>query len=376
MRDLVIAAGALKGSLSASAAAAAIERGLRRSGVTARIHRLPIADGGDGTLDAFIVGGERREARTVLDPLGRSIVAEFGLLDDGTAVIEMAGASGLALLAEDELDALRASTYGTGQLMRAALDAGARRMIVGMGGSATTDGGAGCLMALGVRLLDERGKAIPLGGGGLQALARIDSSGLDARWRDVELIIATDVDNPALGERGAAAVFAPQKGASPEQVERLETNLAHYFGLVEAALDVDVRTRPGGGAAGAFAAGLMAFIGGRIQSGIDLLLDRRRFDDLLKDAGLVITSEGRLDSQTLGGKAPVGVARRAAAHGVPTVALVGGLNGDDADFHAAGLWAALPIVTAPMLLHEAIADADRLVEAAALRLGYLLQIKL
>ncbi len=376
MRAIVIAAGALKGSLSASAAANAIERGLRRSGVAARMQALPIADGGDGTLEAFLAGGGRRKARTVLDPLGRSMVAEFGLLDDGTAVIEMARASGLALLAADELDAMRASTYGTGQLMQAALDAGARRMIVGMGGSATTDGGAGCLMALGVRLLDERGKAIPLGGGGLQALARIDPSGLDARWREVDLIIATDVDNPALGARGAAAVFAPQKGASPMQIERLEANLAHYFDLVETAFGVDVRSRPGGGAAGAFAAGLMACLGGRIQSGIDLLLDHRRFDDLLMDAGLVITSEGRLDSQTLGGKAPAGVARRAAARGVPTVVLVGGLRGDDADFHAAGLWAALPIVTAPMLLHEAIADADRLVEAAALRLGYLLQVRL
>jgi glycerate kinase len=376
MRDIVIAAGALKGSLSAGAAAAAVERGLRQSGIAARLHRLLIADGGDGTLEAFTAAGGRREARLVFDPLGRLRTAEFGLLDDGTAVIEMAQASGLALLAEDELDAVRASTYGTGQLMKAALEAGARRMIIGMGGSASTDGGAGCLMALGVKLLDKRGRMIPLGGGGLRALAQVDASGLDARWREVELIIATDVDNPAVGERGAAAVFAPQKGASPEQIKRLAANLEHFFDVVETALGVEVRTQPGGGAAGAFAAGLMAFLGGRIRSGIDLLLDHRGFDDLLTDAGLVITSEGRLDAQTLGGKAPVGVARRAAARGVPTVALVGGLSGDDADFHAAGVWAALPIVTAPMLLHEALADAERLLEAAALRLGYILQIKL
>jgi glycerate kinase len=374
---IIIAAGALKHSLSATAAADAIARGLRRSGLVAELVLLPIADGGNGTLDAFIAGnteGDRR-AMLVADPLGRPVEAAFGRVGD-TAVIEMALASGLELLRDDELDPLRASAYGTGQLMLAALESGAWRMIVGMGGSATVDGGAGCLQALGVRLLDAEGKEIPagVGGGSLHLIQRIDASGLDPRWRDVEMIIASDVDNPTLGEEGAAAVFGPQKGASPEQVEVLEANLTHFFTLIHEQLGVDVRDTSGGGAAGAFSAGLMAFLGGRIESGIDLILDLRGFDEQLVNADLVITSEGRMDAQTIHGKGPIGVAQRARQHGVPTVALVGGLEVDETLLHEAGLWAALPIVNAPMPLEKALANADALVEAAALRLGYLLQM--
>ena len=259
--------------------------------------------------------------------------------------------------------------------MQAALDAGAKRVIVGMGGSATVDGGAGCLQALGVRLLDADGQDVPAGGGNLHRIARIDTDRLDPRWREVELIFASDVDNPALGDQGAAAVFAPQKGASPADVVTLEANLRHFFTLVADQLGVDVRATPGGGAAGAFSAGLMAFLGGRIESGIDLILDLRGFDALLGDADLVITSEGRMDAQTIHGKGPLGVARRAQKLGVLTVALVGGLEVDDALLHEAGLWAALPIMSSPMALETALAQADALVERAALRLGYLLQIK-
>lgn len=375
---IVIAAGALKNSLSATDTANAIARGLRRSGLAAGLVLLPIADGGNGTLDAFLAGNGTGERLTVLvaDPLGRLIQAMFGRTGE-TALIEMALASGLELLRDDELDPLRASTYGTGQLMLEALAGGARRMIVGMGGSATVDGGAGCLQALGVRLLDAEGRELPagIGGGSLHLIRTIDASGLDARWRDVELIIATDVDNPTLGEQGAAAVFGPQKGATPEQVQTLEANLTHFFTLVAEQLGVDVRETAGGGAAGAFSAGLMAFLGGRIESGIDLILDLRGFDDQLASADLVITSEGRMDGQTVHGKGPIGVARRAQAQGVPTVALVGGLDVDETLLHEAGLWAALPIVNAPMPLEQALANADALVEAAALRLGYLLQLK-
>lgn len=370
---IVIAAGAFKHSLSASAAANAIARGLRRSGLNADLTLLPIADGGNGTLDAFLAGGGERVPLIVDDPLGRSVESAFAR-SGATALIEMALASGLELVRPDELDPLAATTYGTGQLMQAALDGGASHIIVGMGGSATVDGGAGCLQALGVRLLDGEGREVPPGGGSLHRIRSIDASGLDPRWRSTEIIIASDVDNPTLGEKGAAAVFAPQKGASPEQVAILEENLRHFFTLVAEQLGIDVRHAPGGGAAGAFSAGLMAFLGGRIQSGIDLILDLSGFDHLLDDADLVITSEGRMDEQTVHGKGPIGVARRARERDVPTVALVGGLQADDALLHEAGLWAALPIVNAPMPLEQALAEAERLVESAALRLGYLLQL--
>ncbi|MCC6802533.1 MAG: glycerate kinase [Anaerolineae bacterium] len=372
---IIIAAGALKHSLSAAAAAQAVARGLHRSGLDVDLVLLPIADGGNGTLDAFLTGGGERVSVTVADPLGRPVEAAFGLRDD-TAVIEMALASGLELLAAHELDPMRATTFGTGQLMRAALDAGARRIIVGIGGSATVDGGAGCMAALGVRLLDADGRDVPPGGGSLHLIRRIDTTALDPRWREVEVVIASDVDNPTLGEHGAAAVFGPQKGATPPQVDALESNLRHFFTLVAEQVGIDVRMAVGGGAAGALGAGLMAFVGGRMESGIDLILDLRGFDVYLDDAALVITSEGRMDAQTVHGKGPIGVARRAAARGVPTVALVGGLIADDALLHDAGLWAVLPILNEPLALDAALARAETLVEQAALRLGYLLQLRM
>jgi glycerate 2-kinase len=313
---IVITSGAFKHSLSAAAAAQAIARGLRRSGLAAELVLMPIADGGNGTLDAFLTESGQRIPVPVRDPFGRPVEAAFGLLGD-TAVIEMALASGLELLHPGEFDPLRASTYGTGQLLQAALDVGSRRVIVGMGGSATVDGGAGCLQALGLRLLDESGHNVPPGGGSLHLIRRIDTAGLDPRWRDTEVIIASDVDNPTLGDQGAAAIFAPQKGASPDQVELLEANLRHFFTLTAEQVSVDVRESPGGGAAGALSAGLMAFLGGRIESGIDLILNFRGFDQELAQADLVITSEGRLDAQTVHGKGPIGVARRARERGVP-----------------------------------------------------------
>jgi glycerate kinase len=372
---IIVAPGAFKHSLTAARAAESIARGLDRSGLGADVHMQPIADGGNGTLDAFLAAGGTRHVLQIDDPLGRKVPAEWGMLPDGrTAVIEMALASGLELLRPDELDPMRASTYGTGQLMQAALAAGATRIIVGMGGSATVDGGTGCVSALGVRLLDADGSEVRRGGGGLTAIHRIDASGLDPRWRDIKVVIASDVENPTLGDEGAAAVFGPQKGASPADVEALERGLRHFFTLVHEQLGVDVRDAIGGGAAGALSAGLMAFTGGRIESGIDLLLAHTGFEALLADAALVVTGEGRMDEQTVYGKGPIGVARLARAHGVPSVALVGGLEVDAAVLREAGLDVALPIVTGPMTLDEAIARAEDLLEAAALRLGYLLQI--
>lgn len=375
MKNIIIAPGAFKHSLTAEQAAEAIERGLVRSGLEAELTHLPIADGGNGTLDAFLGSGGQRIPLVVDDPIGKPVEAAFGLLPDGkTAVIEMALASGLELLNNWQLNPLQTSTYGTGQLMQAALNTGAERIIIGMGGSATVDGGAGCLQALGVGLYDAYGQQVPRGGGALDQIFIVDPQGLDKRWRDVEVLIAADVDNPALGEQGAAAVFGPQKGANAQQVARLEANLHHFFTLVNDQLGRDVRSVPGGGAAGAFSAGLMAFLNARIESGIELMLHHSGFGEKLKSADLVITGEGRMDAQTTHGKGPVGVAKLAKVYKVPTVALVGGLTVDDADLHAAGIQAVLPIVTQPMTLDDALENAAQLVEQAALRLGYLLQI--
>lgn len=372
---IIVAPGAFKNSLTAGDAAAAIARGLEQSGLDADLTMAPIADGGNGTLDAMLArGGERRSMR-VSGPLGAPLEAEWGLLPDGeTAVVEMALASGMELLAPEEPDPLRASTFGTGQLLAAALEAGARRIILGLGGSATVDGGAGCLQALGLQLLDARGQAIGPGGAQLGRVARVDAGGLDPRWRETSLLLASDVDNPALGEQGAAAVFGPQKGADARQVALLEAQLARFFAVVREQTGRDVRQTPGGGAAGAFAAGMMAFLDAELQPGIDLVLAHSGFAQALQGAALVVTGEGQMDEQTIHGKGPIGVARMALTEGVPTVALVGGLAAHDADLRHAGMQAVLPIVPRPMALDEALADAADLLERAALRLGYLLQI--
>ncbi len=371
--NILIAPGAFKHSLSAQTAAAAITRGLAQALPDAHLTQLPIADGGNGTLDAWLAQGGRRYTIPVHDPLMRPIKAQYGILPDGTtAIIEMALASGLELITDEERNPLIASTYGTGELLQAALARGARRFIIGMGGSATVDGGSGALRALGIRLLDTDGNEVAHGGGGLANIATVDASGLDPSWKGCEIIIASDVENLALGETGAAAIFGPQKGATPEQVLILEDNLRHFFGLIAEQHGVDVREIVGGGAAGALSAGLLAFLGGRIESGIDLLLAENHFVERLAETDLVITGEGQMDEQTVYGKGPIGVARLAKEHGVPTIALVGGLNVHDTVLHEAGIQAAFSIVDKPMSLEEALTNAEDLLERAALRLGWVL----
>lgn len=373
---ILIAPGAFKNSLSAIQTANAIHDGLQQSGLSATYHKLPIADGGNGTLDAFLAnGGKRLTVDDILDPLMRPIKADYGLINDGhTAVIEMATASGLELLTDDELNPMKTSTFGTGQLMQHALEQGAQEFIVGLGGSATVDGGMGCLRALGLQLRDRDGNDIAHGGAGLADIATVDTTHLDERWQHVNIIIASDVENPTLGEKGAARVFGPQKGADPDMVEVLETNLTHYFTVIAEQTGHDVRNIQGGGAAGAFAAGLMAFLNCKIVSGIDLVLEYNHFVDHLADANLVITGEGQMDSQTIDGKGPIGVARLALEHNVPTIALVGGLDVDDTILHEAGIQAVFPVVDQPMPLETALSRAEELVRRTALRLGYTLQL--
>lgn len=372
---ILLATGAFKHSLTAAAACEAIARGLRASSLNLPVIEFPIADGGNDTLDAFLRHGGERTSVNVRGPLGYPVESAFGILPDGrTAIIEMALASGLELI--EKPDALVATTYGTGELVRAALDYGAHRIIIGLGGSATTDGGAGCLQALGLRLLNASGAEISFGGGGLIQLATIDTSQLDHRLRETEIIVAADVENPAIGLNGAAAVFGSQKGASPADIEQLDKALSHWLTLTHDITGLDVRHTPGGGAAGALAAGLIAYTNAQIRSGVDLLLDYANFDSALADAMLVITGEGKLDSQSLSGKGPIGVARRAQARGIPVIALAGTVDADMDALRAAGINAAWPMVDHIMSLDEALNSGALLLERAAFRLGCTLAIRL
>jgi len=355
---IVIAPDSFKGSLSALQAARAIARGLRRVLPAAHYQLVPVADGGEGTVDALLAAvGGRRITTTVCGPLGEPVAAHWGLLREGMAVIEMAAASGLTLVSPTCRRPLGASTFGTGELISAALDRGVRQILLGIGGSASTDGGAGMAQALGVRLLDARGRPLRpgIGGGALQRVARIDGAGLDPRLATVELLVACDVNNPLVGPRGAAAVYGPQKGATPADVQVLDANLRHFGRLAGAFCGQPLLRRPGGGAAGGLGAGLLAFAG----------LERA-----LAGADLVITGEGRLDSQTRFGKTPASVAALAARYGVPVLGLAGSLS-DDANVNFKHGFAALAAsVARPTSEAEAMRDAGRQLSRAAERLGH------
>jgi glycerate kinase len=372
---ILVAPNALKGSVSAMEAAQRIALGLKKSGLNADVDIMPIADGGDDTMDVLVAaGGEVREVE-VLDPLGRPITAQFGFLGDGrTAIVEMARASGLKLLKTSERDPLRTTTFGTGQLIEAAIKAGARRVIIGIGGSATNDGGVGCAQALGLLIEDEAGRPVPSGGAALRQVARIDTRSMMPELSKVEILVACDVDNPLLGPRGASAVFGPQKGATPEKVEELEASLAHFYALVADALGIDVRERPGAGAAGGLGAGLMTFLGGQPKSGIDLVLEYLDLPKRLQGVDLVITAEGSMDLQTLRGKGPMGIARDALEHGVPTIALVGSLGEGENELYEAGFKAIFPIVPGPMSLEEAMSMGGEFLERTAKRIGRILSL--
>lgn len=358
MRKYVVIPDSFKGCLSSGEICGIIAREIRRRDPEARVCALPVADGGEGTVDAFLgaLGGEKI-AVPCRDPYGRPLTAHYGLFPDGkTAVIEMAAAAGLPLVGEDRRVA-DTTTYGVGQLIAHALKRGAERILLGLGGSATNDGGCGAAAALGVEFLDAEGKAFVPVGGTLRRIAHIRMDGLLPALRQAEVIAMCDIDNPLCGESGAAAVFAPQKGADAATVRMLDEGLAHLAAVIEKDLGRSLLTLPGGGAAGGFGAGSVAFLGARLQMGIEAVLDLTDFDRLAADAYLVITGEGRLDSQSLRGKVVVGVARRARALGVPVVALVGSSETDIAAAYDAGITAVFPINPAPTTLSEALAHA-------------------
>ncbi len=371
MRILVVPQ-EFKGSLSAREAAAAIATGLRRAIPGVEIDMLPLADGGPGTVEALVAAtGGRFFESDVHDPLGGPVRARWGGLgeDASTAVIEMAAASGLVLLRDDERDPRRASTAGTGEVVRAALDAGYRRIIVGVGGSATNDGGAGLAQALGARLLDEEGRALPPGGAALAGLARIDVTGLDSRVQGTDVVVATDVTNPLCGPDGASFVYGPQKGASEEMARELDSALRRYADIIRRDLGVDVASVPGAGAAGGLAAGLIAFCGARVRPGFEVVAEAVGLADRVLQADLVVTGEGRLDHQSAFGKTTAGVSRAARDAGKPAVAVVGAVDGGREGEAAASfdaVFALTPDLAAP---DEAMARASELLEAAAQAAG-------
>ena len=362
---IVLAPNAFKGSMSAMQAALAMVQGVRQACRGAEVMPVPVADGGDGLAEVLIdaLGGEARSL-SVQGPFGEPVQAVLCHVPAlGLSAVEMAAASGLALLAPGDRDPTRTSTYGTGELIRAALDLGARHVVVGVGGSATNDGGVGMAAALGVRFLDAADNPVLPVGGCLGQIRSIDMTGLDPRLAGVRCEVMCDVDNPLLGPVGAARVYGPQKGASPAQVEELEAGLAQLGAVIAADLGLDVRDLPGAGAAGGLGAGLRAFLGADLRRGVDLVLDLVGLDAKLAGADLVITGEGRIDSQTAFGKAPAGVAQRAKARGVPCLAIAGGIGEGIGDLHAIGIDAVFSLCSGPMSLEQAMEAGPTLLRA-------------
>lgn len=373
---IVIAPDSFKESLSALEAASAIEAGFREIFPDARYVKVPVADGGEGTVDAMVAATSGRLVQLrATGPLGRPVGAFYGLTgDESTAVIEMAAASGLELVPPTERNPLSATSRGTGELIRAALDAGARRFILGVGGSATNDGGAGMLQALGVGLLDEQGEQLAPGGGALARLARIDVSRLDPRVADCVFEVACDVSNPLVGPKGASAIFGPQKGATPEMVGQLDANLRHYAAVIARDLGQDVAEVPGAGAGGGIAAAMLVFLKGRLRPGSEIVADAVGLDEKVADADLVVTGEGRIDSQTVNGKTPIGVARVAGRHGKPVIAIGGCLANDASAVHAHGIAATFSTVMRAETVAEVLAGARFNLQSAARNIAAALKL--
>ena len=364
----LVAMDSFKGNFSSYEAGSVVRSGILEAAPDAEVQIVPIADGGEGTVEAIVtgLGGEYVDAPAT-DALGRPVTARFGVAGR-IAVIEMAAASGLPPIEKPLRDAKAATTYGTGELIRAALDRGCRDFIIGLGGSATTDGGHGMARALGVRFLDAAGHDIGNGGGALGELASIDLSDLDARIRDCTFRIACDVENPLCGEHGSAAIFGPQKGATPEDVALLDRNLAHYARVLADTIGHDYANVPGAGAAGGLSMGFMAFCGGKLEQGIDLVLDTIGFDEQAREADILISGEGATDYQTAYGKAPVGVCRRGAKYGKPGFIISGTLGRDYDAVYQSGVTSVVSTIVSAMTNEEAIAQSETLLRKAAVRL--------
>lgn len=364
---IVIAPDSFKESLTALEAANAMERGFKQVFPDAHYVKIPMADGGEGTVQSLVDATDGKIIKQqVKGPLGNPVEAFFGLMGDGTtAVIEMAAASGLHLVPAEKRNPLVTTTWGTGELIRAALDQGISKIIIGIGGSATNDGGTGMVQALGARLLTADGELIGSGGGSLDQLHSIDLSSLDERLQHVKIEVACDVDNPLTGPRGASAIFGPQKGATPEMVKTLDKNLAHYAAVIEKELGTQVNDVPGAGAAGGLGAGLLAFLPVELKRGVEIVLDAVQFEKHVQDADLVITGEGRIDTQTVFGKTAMGVAKLAKKYQVPVVGIAGSISADCHVVHEHGIDAVFSIVPGAISLQDAFVNASEFASQTA-----------
>ncbi|MFG0515717.1 glycerate 2-kinase [Kluyvera intermedia] len=356
---IVIAPDSYKESLSATEVAQAIEKGFREIFPEAQFVSVPVADGGEGTVEAMIAATQGRAVTsTVTGPLGDTVEAQWGISGDGsTAFIEMAAASGLALVPPELRNPLITTSYGTGELILQALESGVKKIIIGIGGSATNDGGAGMVQALGAKLGDANGADIGFGGGSLMSLNYIDISGLDARLQNCSIRVACDVTNPLTGEFGASCIFGPQKGASEAMIGELDRNLAHYAEVIKQSLRVDVKDVPGSGAAGGMGAALMAFLGAELLSGIEIVTQALNLEEHIHDCTLVVTGEGRLDSQSIHGKVPVGVASVAKKYHKPVIGIAGSLTRDVGIVHQYGIDSVFSVLNRIGSLEEAFRDA-------------------
>lgn len=373
---IVIAPDSYKESLSALDVACAIEEGFREIYPEAEYVKLPVADGGEGTVEAMVAATQGRIIHVdVTGPLGEPVSGFYGVSgDEQCAFIEMAAASGIEWVPAAQRDPLKATSWGTGELIRHALDLGVNHIIIGIGGSATNDGGAGMVQALGAKLLTGDNQQIVPGAVGLEALERIDVSGLDSRLAQCRIDVACDVTNPLVGPQGASAVFGPQKGATPEIVARLDRALGHYAQCIDRDLNIDVLNLSGGGAAGGMGAALFAFCQANLRPGIDIVTDALGLDGLVADASLVVTGEGRIDSQTIHGKVPVGVARIAKRYDIPVVGIAGSLTPDVGVVHDHGLDAVFSVLYRICTLDDALRDAGENVRMAARNIAAVMKI--
>ena len=374
---IVIAPDSYKESLSAMGVAQAIEDGFKQLIPNAEYVKLPMADGGEGTVQSLVDATNGSIIQhPVIGPLGEIVEGFYGMFGDGkTAIIEMAAASGLDLVSPEQRNPLKTTTYGTGELIKAVLDKGVEHIIIGIGGSATNDGGLGMAQALGIRMLDAEGHELVFGGGELSKLTTIDLTNLDPRLQNVRLEVACDVDNPLCGPKGASQVFGPQKGATPEMVELLDANLAHYASIMKNQLGVDVIDLPGAGAAGGLGAALVGLLNAELRPGINIVMDAVNLDEIVSDADLVITGEGRIDSQTIHGKTPIGVARTAKKHKLPVIGIAGCLASDCGVVHEHGIDAVFAAVNRSVDLPTALAEAAKNIELTARNVAAMYTIK-
>ena len=373
---IVVAPNSFKGSSTAVEVSEAIEQGIREVFPEAEVIKIPMADGGDGTVECLVnaTGGEILKEK-VIGPLGDKVLAHYGILGDKrTAVIEMAAASGLTLVPENKRNPLITTTYGTGQLIKAVLNQGCRKMIIGIGGSATNDGGAGMVQALGVKLLDQEGKEVGFGGGELKKIVKIDISCMDNRLSDTKVLVASDVNNPLCGPQGASKIYGPQKGATPEVIEELDKSLSYFAELIKRDLNKEVKDIPGAGAAGGLGAGLMAFLNAELRPGIEIIIEIVKIEQIIRESDLLITGEGRIDAQSVFGKVPFGLGKMAKKYNVPVIAIVGEIGEGFSQIYEYGINSIMSIISKAISIDEAMQMSKSLLKDATERMMRIIKI--